>query len=160
MITLNADEIFEMAEQIERNGAKFYRTAAERADADSGELLLTLAGMEDQHLATFAAMRKELKPADRKSNVYDADDEGALYLRAMADGKVFAADPSETISSHGSIQEVLRVAIGLEKDSIVFYESMRAVVPQAAGRDKLDAIIREEIGHILDLTKRLETLGV
>jgi len=46
----------------------------------------------------------------------------------------------------------------LEKDSIVFYQSMKAVVPQAAGRDKLDAIIREEIGHILDLTERLEAL--
>ena len=30
MITFNPDEIFEMAEQIERNGAKFYRKAAER----------------------------------------------------------------------------------------------------------------------------------
>ena len=31
----NADEIFEIAEQIERNGAKFYRTAAESvADED------------------------------------------------------------------------------------------------------------------------------
>jgi len=28
-IPFNADEVFEMAEQIERNGARFYRAAAE-----------------------------------------------------------------------------------------------------------------------------------
>ena len=29
-ITFNADEIFEMAEEMERNGAWFYRRAAEK----------------------------------------------------------------------------------------------------------------------------------
>ena len=30
-ITFNANEIFEMAEEMERNGARFYRKAAENA---------------------------------------------------------------------------------------------------------------------------------
>ena len=33
-ITFNANEVFEMAEEIERNGAKFYRQAAEKASDD------------------------------------------------------------------------------------------------------------------------------
>ena len=42
-ITFNADEIFEMAEQIERNGATFYREAAGNTlDADVKEMLLSL----------------------------------------------------------------------------------------------------------------------
>ena len=44
-VTFNADEVFEMAEQIERNGAKFYRAAA--VDADS----LGLAGVVGGALA-------------------------------------------------------------------------------------------------------------
>ena len=32
----NADEIFEMAEQIERNGAKYYRNAAEFVSTEIG----------------------------------------------------------------------------------------------------------------------------
>ena len=36
----NADDIFEMAEQMERNGAKFYRTAAESSGAGSAKDLL------------------------------------------------------------------------------------------------------------------------
>ena len=38
----NADEVFEMAEQIEVNGARFYRAAAEKFPALS-EMLLDLA---------------------------------------------------------------------------------------------------------------------
>ena len=39
----NADEVFEMAEQMERNGAKFYRDAAETAaDASNKEMLIGL----------------------------------------------------------------------------------------------------------------------
>ena len=30
VIPFSADEVFEMAEQIERNGAKFYRAAAKK----------------------------------------------------------------------------------------------------------------------------------
>jgi len=46
----NADEIFEMAEQIERNGASFYRKSAESIDDPAEKkLLLDLAAMEDEH---------------------------------------------------------------------------------------------------------------
>ena len=39
-ISFNADEVFEMAEAMERNGAKFYRKAAENAtDAEIKRLL-------------------------------------------------------------------------------------------------------------------------
>jgi rubrerythrin len=85
-ITFNADEIFEMAEQIERNGAKFYREAAGNAsDADVKEMLLDMAAMEDGHQVTFSNMRKELSAEDKESNVFDPDNEVAQYLQTMAD---------------------------------------------------------------------------
>ena len=44
----NADDIFEMAQQMERNGGNFYRTAAENTeDAANKDFLLNLAAMED-----------------------------------------------------------------------------------------------------------------
>ena len=58
-ITFNADEIFTMAEEIERNGAKFYRKAA-KGNAEGKDMLEQLAKMEDQHLATFSSMHKEI----------------------------------------------------------------------------------------------------
>ena len=60
-ITFTADEIFEMAEKIEKNGAEFYREAAEKAtDKDTKQMLLDMAVMEQGHLETFQDMRKEL----------------------------------------------------------------------------------------------------
>lgn len=156
MITFNADEVFEMAEQIERNGAKYYRKAAEWAEGDNRDLLLRLATMEDDHEKTFATMRGELSDREKRPFTPDPDNEGALYLQAMADGKVFDADPSQALSSSQAMKDILNTAIGLEKDSVIFYESMRQVVPPAAGKERLDAIIKEEIGHIVDLTNQLQ----
>ncbi|MBN1456465.1 MAG: hypothetical protein JW912_01280, partial [Sedimentisphaerales bacterium] len=63
-ITFSADEIFEMAEEIERNGAKFYRKAAKNAATkDIKDMLVNMAVMEDGHEKTFAEMRKELSEA-------------------------------------------------------------------------------------------------
>lgn len=161
MITFNADEIFEMAEQIERNGAKFYRKAAASAEADARKVLANLAEMEDEHEKTFHEMREELSKADRTTVTFDPDGEGVLYLQSMADGKVFnfRADPSEKLSGGEPPQEVLRTAIGLEKDSIVFYLGMKEIVPETRGRERLDDIIKEEMGHITLLSQQLSALA-
>ena len=157
-IRYNADEVFEMAEQIERNGGKFYRRAAELAsDASTSTMLLELAGMEDDHLKTFAGMRKDLSAEERKPMVFDPDDELSLYLRAMADQHVFdvKGDPSARLSAGQAADDVLRIAIGLEKDSIVFYLGLKELVPARFGKERLDGIIQEEFGHISTLSEKM-----
>lgn len=155
----NADEIFEMAEQIERNGAKFYRAAAEKFPAVR-EVLLDLAAMEDDHEKTFTAMRAELSDAEQAPVVFDPDSEAQMYLRMMADGHVFdvKADPVEQLADKETPEDVLQMAIGLEKDSIVFYTGLKECVSRKAGRDKVEAIIKEELGHIATLNEKLEAL--
>ena len=55
--SFNADEMFEMAERIERNGAKFYRTAAAAvSEASVRGRLAELAAWEDEHEKAFAAI--------------------------------------------------------------------------------------------------------
>ena len=156
-IDFNADEIFEMAEQIERNGAKFYRRAAEKtADAGTKDVLLDLAQMEEVHEKTFASMRSELSGAEMAVTVFDPDGDSAKYLRAMADGHVFdISDPSEKLTGNESSMDVLRTAIGLEEDSIVFYLGMKDMVPGSLGKDKIDDIIKEEMRHVVILTNQL-----
>ena len=75
-----------MAEQLERNGAAFYRRAA-TADGlatDQQALLLRLASMEDDHEQTFREMRAELTGKEKAPTVFDPDGEAALYLRASS----------------------------------------------------------------------------
>jgi rubrerythrin len=150
-ITFNADEIFEMAEEIERNGAKFYRQAAENApDEKTQKMLLDMAVMEDGHLKTFQEMRKELGLREKEETVFDPDNEAAMYLQTMADGRGYEGKKSVTteLTGNETIQEVLRIAIDAEKNSVVFYTGLKGLVPVRAGKDKVEAIIKEELGHI------------
>ncbi len=161
--TFNAGEIFEMAIEIERNGAKFYRKAAEgKAGATSKSLLLGLADMEVQHERTFAAMRGLLTTVENASATFDPDDEAALYLRAIADGHVFPVkvDPSAVLNGRESAADVLKVAIGLEKDSIIFYLGIQDLVGKVLGRDKIDHIIREEMTHVTILSAELAKVSL
>jgi rubrerythrin len=156
----NADEIFEMAEQIERNGAKFYRAAAGKFSALK-QTLLDLAAMEDEHLETFKAMRAELSTAEQQPLVFDPDGEAQMYLSVMADGHVFIVqdDPAELLAGKDKAEDVLKLAIGMEKDSIAFYVGLKEGVSRKAGKDKIDTIIREEMSHITILNKKLAALN-
>ncbi len=152
----SADNIFEMAEQMERNGARFYRKSAENAaDPSVKKLLLQIAAMEDAHEKTFAALRAGLIGEEKKATVFDPEGESVLYLRAMADTKVFFEKEIDV----SSIQEVFKAAILAEKDSIVFYLGMKDLVPDKLGRNKLDIIIKEEMGHIRILSNELIALN-
>jgi rubrerythrin len=135
-VTFNADEIFEMAEQIERNGAKFYRFAADKLAA-ARQVLLDLAAMEDEHEKTFADMRAQLSGREQEAMVFDPDNEAQMKETA---------------------EDILQEAINLEKDSIAFYAGLKECVPPRAGRDKIEGIIREEFGHIATLNEKLSAL--
>jgi len=156
----NADEVFEMAEQIERNGGKFYRAAAIKFPEVS-KLLLDLAVMEDKHLKTYEDMRAELSGTEIEQPVFDPDDQAQMYLRVMADGHVFdvKSDPAEKLANKDTPQDVLKMAIGLERDSIAFYVGLKEAVSSKAGKDKVENIIREEMGHIVILNQQLQKLA-
>jgi rubrerythrin len=151
----NADDIFEMAEQLERNGAKFYRDASENvADPQSKKFLTQLSQMEEQHEKTYQAMRTSLNEKEKVATIFDPEHEAVLYLRALADTRVFF---QKTIDLK-SMKEILKAAIEAEKDSIVFYLGMKEVVPEGLGKNRIDGIIKEEMGHIRLLSKELVAL--
>jgi rubrerythrin len=148
----NADEIFEMAEQMERNGEKFYKSAAATIDDEAHKkLLLELAAMEVDHEKTFKAMRSDLKAAEKSATVFDPEGEAALYLRALVDTRVFFEKKVDV----SSMEKILKAAIEAEKDSIVFYLGMKNAVPEKLGQDRIEGIIKEEMGHIRLLSREL-----
>jgi rubrerythrin len=152
----NIDDILAMAEEIERNGAAFYRTAAKGApDKVTRDTLEELARMEDQHEKTFAGLRAGLTAEEKKPGAFDPEDETALYLKALADRRVF----HEKSIDLNSLTAVLKEAIVAEKDSIAFYVGMKDLVPGNLGKDKIRAVIKEEMSHIVLLAGKLKQLG-
>jgi len=150
----NADQILTVAEQIERNGAMFYRRAAKaQSDAKVKEMLAAMAEMEDEHERVFAAIHADLAEVERKEMVFDPDQELPLYLRSLADRNVFdvTGDPWDRLSGREGISDILRLAVQLEKDSIVFYLGLKDMVPARLGGPRIEAIIKEEMGHISTL---------
>ncbi len=158
-IYFSANEILQMAEQIERNGAQFYRRAAAGAGETAGKLLFGLAIQEEEHEKVFARMRASLSDEERKVPVPDPDHQDLAYLQAWADGHVFdvRVDPSQKLTGKETIEDILKMAIGMEKDSIVFYLGMKETVPQRLGRSSIDKIIKEEMSHLATLSRQLET---
>ena len=151
-----------MAEQIERNGARFYRRAAELVEeAAIRKLLEDLAAWEDGHERAFVTMRADLAAHESEPQVFDPEHEISMFLRAMADGHVFDArvDPADTLTGRESAEDILRMAIGQEKDSIVFYTGLKEMISQTAGRERIEAIIKEEMGHIGFLNREIAALN-
>jgi len=160
-ITFNPDEIFEMAEQIERNGAAFYREAAVKAkDAPTRKVFEDLAAMEDGHLKIFQGMRKELSEQDKTPTTLDPYSEATMYLQAMADAKGFEGKigPSLKLTGRETLPDVLSIALNAERNSVVFYVGLKTLVGTDRARQQVDTIIGEEMGHIAVLQNRLMAL--
>ncbi|HNR97939.1 MAG TPA: rubrerythrin [Planctomycetota bacterium] len=158
-IKFNAAEVLQIAEQIERNGAFFYRAAAEAvADPAAAALLKELADWEVGHEKTFARMRARLPEQATQSDTFDPDGDAARYLQAFADGQVFdvnAGDPAEFFRRPRTLSEILREALAREHDAIVLFTAMRDVVPESQGRSEVEAVIREEVQHVFQITRML-----
>ena len=152
----NAKDVFEMAKEIERNGIKFYSSAAEKVDRpDQRELLLSLAKMEEEHEETFKTMESELTGKEQTETVFDPENEALLYLKALADTRVFF----EKEMDMSSMKAILKTALGAEKDSIVFYLGMKELVPEKFGKNRLDGIIKEEMNHVRLISKELTAVA-
>lgn len=160
--TFNLDEIFAMAEEIERNGARFYRRAAEITDAPRAkELFQELAQWEDGHERLFQRLRDKLVDASAaEPTVYDPTGDAELYLQAMAEQHVFRRDldVEDMVDGADGPRGILELALQFERDSILFFLGMKDVVPAHMGPDRVDRLISEEMGHIAFLSKQLALL--
>jgi rubrerythrin len=148
----NANDILEIAKQIEVNGARYYREAANRVEEKNHkQFLMSLAEMEDTHEKTFADMQKDLEGSEIATMTYDPNNESALYLKALADTRVFF----EKEQPETSIKGILTAAITAEKDSITFYLGMKELISEKMGKPKINEIIKEEMRHIRMLAGKL-----
>ena len=161
VITFTADEIFEMAEETERNAEEFYREAAERcSNEDTKKLLLDMSATENEHLKTFQNMREKLAEEEGLS-IFDPLGRSAMYLQAMADARSWEGriSPMQDLSGNETAKEIIEIALEAEKEMVVFYVGLKDLVYFKAGKDKVEDIIIEELGHISALLTKLKSLG-
>ena len=144
-------EVLDMAVKIEENGLKFYTDAGKTAkDKDVKALFKAIAEDEGRHIRVFQDLKKLLGETE---NAEPFDEETESYLRAFADTEVFASPEGgkklgKEVSSEA---EAIDFAIGMEKDSILFYYEILKMIRE---KDKavVDTLIDQEKDHLKRLT--------
>ena len=155
-VVFNAEEIFAVAIKIEENGAAFYRRAAElQKSSPHFGMLEALARMEDAHKKTFEEMKQTIPENFKAETSYDPFDEVTMYLGAMADAHGGEGSPNVAARLTGkeSFSDIIDIALGLEKSSILYYLGLKDLVPERLGKEKIDAIIEEEKKHVVQLQR-------
>ncbi len=151
-IVFSGGELINIAIGIERRGIAFYDIMTRSTgNAASREVFQYLADMEREHMQIFQGMLAE---ADRYQIPDTYAQEYASYLKALVDSAVFSDDmvTSEMATHVHSDIEALELAIGAEKDSILFYYEMSEIVPRQA-QTMVNRIIAEEKSHLKQLSE-------
>ncbi len=153
----NADEIFKIAVQMERNGATFYEKAAENEELkDKKDLLLSLAQKEREHEQTFDSIKSS--SASTQETSYDPDGEAMLYLKAIVGDNVFSDKEEFVDFTDKTIEDILITAITKEKESILFYLGLKKLATDDTTKKSINKIIDEEMGHVTELSGELTKL--
>jgi rubrerythrin len=153
MAVFTAGELLDIAVGIERNGVAYYDSLAQLA-GDSGlkETYSFLANMERHHVEVFQKLRSAAGQGPVVPPVDEVEYEG--YLKALIDSSVFTNDhvARQMAKRASGPAEALHIALGAEKDSILFYTEMKDLVPQREREAVMD-IIKEERSHVRELSE-------
>jgi rubrerythrin len=153
MAVFEASQALEMAMKIEENGEAFYKAAAEKSDdAEIVELFEDLAARERRHYEVFKDMAQEVGPPPEPSGEEIGD--YASFLKVALDHAVFVG-PDKALRMAEEARDrkaVLRAAMGLEKDTMLFYYDLREMVADV-DRATVSDIINEEKQHLRRLAK-------
>lgn len=145
-------EVVELGIQIEKNGRDFYSLLAKKAKgAKSKELFHYLSGEEEKHIQVFQDILNKVsqyEPTDSYPGEYFS------YMNALASEYIFTkANKGEEVAKNVTTdQEAVNLGIGFEKDSVIFYEGMKKVVPSYDIKI-IDELILQEQEHLRQLTE-------
>ena len=154
MAVFTVAEMLDIAVGIERNGVSYYESLAQLTpDTELKAVYTGLASMERHHIDVFQGLRAAASGAGAIVPS-ESEEEYATYLQALVDSSVFTSDKvaREMAQKASGPAEALQLAIGAEKDSILFYTEMRDLVSQR-DRDAVDKIVREERKHVRELSE-------
>lgn len=156
-VHFSGKEVLEMAVKIEENGLVFYTEASkETRSIEIKALFKMLAEEEGQHIKVFKRLRDLLDDEESATEAFDPYlAQASDYLKAMADTEVFPDPKKEGKRLATTVydeNDALDVAIGLEKDSLLFYYELQRMINQ---KDKqiVEELINQEKEHLKKLTE-------
>jgi len=155
MAVFTAAEALDMALKIERNGEAFYEAAARKVDDEEVRAVLEdLAVQERRHYQAFQKLADRVgEPPTLSAPEWE---EYGEYIHAALESALFAG-PDKALAAADRVrtaEEALRMALGFEKDTLIFFYDLREMMPEE-DRGIVGEIIREEKAHVRRLARLL-----
>lgn len=155
-VLFSAREIVEEAVEKEKKRREFYANVAELStNEDMKGLFQFLKEEEEKHVSAFAQIRDNL-PEDAHPSEYIEDMQA--YMDSVVDDRLYSnIDSKEFVQKAINGKEVFRLAIGFEKDAILYFREFLPYLTEADRKIVTD-LIEQEKGHIrklADMKKRM-----
>ncbi len=155
LFCFNAAEVFRIAIEIKDRCAAFYERAQARIqDAEIRELFQNLAQEEAEHRAKIESLAEKLPPGAWTPTVSDPEQDLDRYIQMMADQHVLSSvgDLDARLAEVRTARGALKLALQIEKDSIIFLLGMQEATCEGKDRDLLALLIKEEQDHVRRLS--------
>lgn len=148
----SARELLDFAIKIERNAEDLYRQAGKRMENPQlAALLLFLAEEERRHAEWFQQRKETIKLEGDEAEMEK------LYgrlLREMIGDQTFSLAEAD-FSRLDQVKSLLELALEFENDTILFYETLHALIDDDHASARLREIITDENGHVQLLTEKM-----
>lgn len=142
------NEVIEQAIQTEKLGFEFYISMANKFDKDEKfrKFFETLAVKEQEHEKIFTGLKESI--GDQKLEGWE---EASQYLRAIVESEFFLGKNKSlpSLDHLETIDDVVRFAIGFEKETLLYFLSMKDVIKE---KELVNKIVNEEKEHIVWLS--------
>ena len=150
-VLFSAREILEAAVEKEKKRKEFYANVSELStNADMKELFRFLMEEEVKHVAIFEQIRDQLSP---ETHPAEYDEDMQAYMDSVIDDRLYSdMDSKEFVRNAIHADEVFRLAIGFEKDAILYFTEFLPYLTDA-DRKIVAGLIDQEKGHIRKLAE-------
>ena len=146
-------EILDLAIRLEKNGESVYRNAIDKVSRpDLISLLVWMADEEVKHASWFLNLKQKLETG--AVNPFMAEI-GREIFGDMLGEKSFSHREAD-FSKIERTDDLIAIFIEFEKDTILFYETLKPFIEDKDTLTGLEQIIAEENNHIAMLHKFLE----
>ena len=147
-------EVIEQAVQTEKLGYEFYTAMAKKfvKDIKLKKLFETLAGKERLHEKMFEKLLDIVS-----DNEPDNWEDASQYMRAIVESEFFLGKNKSlpSLKNLKTIEDAVNFALGFEKETLLYFYSLRDAVRE---KEIVDKIISDERAHIKWLSAFGKTL--
>lgn len=138
-------EILDLAIRLENNGESVYRQAVDEiSEPELVSLLQWMADEEVKHARWFAELKQKLKT--HSANLFMAEMSREVFADFLGE-KSFSHQDVD-FSKIDRVGDLVAVFIEFERDTILFFETLKPFIEDTDTLSHLDEIIAEENEHI------------